>query len=287
MSSDTTNTMIDYGNFAARLAAQTDRWSLLKEVLDEWGISVHRETEPEFTEEAIAIAEERLGFPLPSVLKEWYALPFRVHEQWPKYGTCVVPPSSEYDGLGLFIQDGLVGFHHEGCDCCKWGFRVTDAAMQDPPIYNGMELMSDVRNFDTTWVLQNRRLSEWALHRTIADAVLDGPLAAVVEEVSRDEAAILLSDFRRMGFPVEPWFQTELLGGLNAVIRTSPAYDRLAWDRVKSAGPHPTILLRETWDFYWEPATAGPLSLLLCCRDENTLEQFLSRSRMSWKLLNH
>src|SRR5688572_2974713 len=132
MTSLNSGSVIDYGKFAARLRARKDRWSLLKEVLDEWSVVVQRdEPEEEFSAEAVAEAEARLGFALPTALKEWYALPFRCHMDWPM------------------------------------GDTRADTNLPDPPVYNGMEL-GDLEvppvHGHLTWIPQNSSLSEWVLH---------------------------------------------------------------------------------------------------------------------------
>lgn len=287
MNSEVETNSIDYGDFAARLEARKDRWSLLKEILDEWDVVVQVEEQAEFTRESITKAERRLGFTLPTALKEWYALPFRFHRSWPLGGTYLVPPSSQFEGSQLSVRDGFVSFHHEGQSCCQWGFRASDTTLHDPPVFNGMDLVFDRHDFSNvnlTWVLQNQTLSEWVLHRTLLDAIGEGRSYAVVFEATPEETAELLRGFRRMGFPAQPWFQAELFGGLNAIITTWPVQDQLAWERVESSGPHPTLLTRDTWDYYWKPAITGPLRLELCCRNESTLEQFVSRPGTKWEL---
>jgi hypothetical protein len=99
MNDKRSTTVIDYADFAVRLGRQQDRWSLLREVMDEWGIQVHSDTEPELLEmltpASIAAAEARLGLELPTALKEWYALPFRFHGIWGSPGSVLLKPDFE------------------------------------------------------------------------------------------------------------------------------------------------------------------------------------------------
>jgi hypothetical protein len=286
VSSDGANTLIDYGDFAVRLAARKDRWSLLKEVLDEWGIDIQGATEPEFTEGAIARAERRLGFMLPGALKEWYALPFRFHRRWPFCGTYIVPASSEL-GPELSALNGFVRIQREDQDCCQWGFCASDAALQDPPIYNGMDLVFDRKDFSNvqlTLIPQNSTLSEWVLQQTILDAIFIERPRARMAEATPCEKKDLLRGFRRMGFPMQPWGQVDLYGGPNAIVATWPAHAGLAWEHIKATGFHPTLLSWDTWNHHWDLATAGPTGLAVVCRDDATLEQFVNSRGSKWEL---
>lgn len=283
MSSDRSNTVIDYGDFAARLAAQQDRWSLLREVLNEWGGAPQDEVDPAFADDAIAHAERQLGIKLPTALKEWYALPFRFHRASLGGSTRILPP----DSLRFYAKDGFITFHTEDQDCCEWGFRIAETGMADPPVYNGMDLVFDRSDFsevDLTWILQSMTLSNWVLSRTISDAICEDRSYASVAEVSPLDAAALVKGFRRMGFATQPWFQIDLFGGPNAIAFMGPANHQLGWDRIKGSGPYPTTMHGDIWDHYWEPATAGPKWLALYCRDETTLEQFVSSPSTKWEL---
>lgn len=144
--------MIDFGQFARRLASAGDPWTLMSEVQREWAIPDTGATA--VPEAEVAEAEALPGFALPEALKAWHALPsnpdflkprlFWTHLKWPQF--LEVWPE---DALRL---DALVVFQSEYQHCCEWAVRVRDAHLPDPPVrtetldiqmrrfYNGAEI---------------------------------------------------------------------------------------------------------------------------------------------------
>jgi hypothetical protein len=286
MTDRSSSKVVNYADFASRLERRQDRWSLLREVMDEWSIQPQSDTYPELLEmltpESIAAAELRLGFELPTALKEWYALPFRYHGIWGSPGSNLLSPVFEEDGSYLRLEDGFIQFHTDDHGCCVWGFRAEDAALPDPPVYNGMDLNSVPQSGAITWVPQNRSLSEWALDRTIEDGLMIGR-EYLSTEVTPVEASRLLRGFRPMGFPTQPWCQRALVGGPNAIARIWPSAEG-AWDCVTAVGKYPTVVSRGDWDQLWASALARGLRIVLYCRDGTTLDQILMLPGANWEL---
>ena len=283
--------VIDYSQFVHRLNARRDRWSLLRAVMAEWGVVVDPEYRVEITEDAVAGAEERLGFSLPVALKEWYSLPERFHTTCPVYGSYLIDPSIDEYASRIRVGGGFVSFHHEMQSCCEWGFRLEDASQVDPPIYNGMKLdfsQPAPPSGEYVWVPQCNTLSEWVLQMTISDALGYGNshVASVWDWVGAPKLHIdqLLRDFRPLGFPVQPWFQFASFGGPNAIAIVFPANRDPAWAQVDSAIQRTTVVPREAWEDYWKPTNEGPYGLTVYCRDSATLKNLISRVDLDWRL---
>ncbi|MFH8489390.1 hypothetical protein [Streptomyces longisporoflavus] len=161
-----THEIIDYGQFADRLARQQGRarWALLDEVQREWGY-VDPGGEPGHSRWGGENKKHGVDWdlPIPLALNEWWDSPLNsfafdprlywVHTQWP-------PTISE---LAADSAAGLVGpgddtrvcvFMSEYHYAHEWGYLAAEAELPDPRV---------VVSVGGEWVVQSRSLSEFLM----------------------------------------------------------------------------------------------------------------------------
>jgi uncharacterized protein (TIGR02996 family) len=112
---------------------RVERWRVVEEFIDTW----HKPLKPGDgdTEEELRANEERLGFRLPSALREWYALAGKRHDVWTTEcrfvelsGLRAEPThfNSHADALIFYWADNVAEV---------WGIRQQDLGLEDPPIF--------------------------------------------------------------------------------------------------------------------------------------------------------
>ena len=113
------------GGVRTRLQA----WEFVRWYADTW---MDRPLRPEdgCTTEELADAEGDLGFELPAVLSEGYAL-FGRRDDLTRQQDPLVRPA------GLYVDDALDGvlvFRRENQDCASWGIPLARIGQGDPPV---------------------------------------------------------------------------------------------------------------------------------------------------------
>ncbi|MFJ7948940.1 SMI1/KNR4 family protein [Streptomyces sp. NPDC096354] len=108
---------------------RSEAWEFVRWFADAW---MGRPVEPEdgFTADELAVVAADLGFEMPAVLHEGYAL-FGRRDDLTRQQDPLVKPS------GLYVDDGLGGvlvFRRENQDCASWGIPLTQIEQEDPPV---------------------------------------------------------------------------------------------------------------------------------------------------------
>ncbi|MFJ8728916.1 hypothetical protein [Streptomyces bauhiniae] len=184
------DSMIDYGDFAARLArvmprpdgttpdecsahlADTaPRWELLRQFQEEWGYEVPADAD-EWRHEPVTSPD----LPIPAALDQWWALPYNsfVHSPRLYWTNPEYPPTPRPDPTGYGTSAGLPAdttlvpagadrrvcvFQAEYQYCNEWGYPAADAGLPDPRV-----LVSDSQD---GWLLQARSISEFFLQLAV------------------------------------------------------------------------------------------------------------------------
>ncbi|MFC9158207.1 hypothetical protein ACFTT0_24865 [Streptomyces bauhiniae] len=179
------DSMIDYGDFAARLAGAmprpdehavgfldtAPRWELLRQFQEEWGYEVPADAD-EWRHEPVTSPE----LPIPAALDEWWALPYNsfVHSPRLYWTNPEYPPTPRPDPTGYGTPAGLPAdsplvppgadrrvcvFKAEYEYCNEWGYAAADAGLPDPRV-----LVSDSED---GWLLQARSVSEFFLQLAV------------------------------------------------------------------------------------------------------------------------
>ncbi|MFI1097786.1 SMI1/KNR4 family protein [Streptomyces sp. NPDC020917] len=105
-------------------------WDFVHRFTDEWvGAPLH--DQDGFTEAELDDVESHLGFELPLVLRQGYALFGRRDDLTRRQDPLVPPPCLNVDD-GL---DGLLVFRRENQDCARWGIRLDQIEQADPPVW--------------------------------------------------------------------------------------------------------------------------------------------------------
>ncbi|MEV5570361.1 hypothetical protein AB0L06_09935 [Spirillospora sp. NPDC052269] len=245
--------IVDYGAFAERLKAATNRWDLLREFQEEWGYAVKpgssrwtRRPEAEHEKDVLGPSgdtdteDAERALPIPATLDEWWELPFNSFTHNPRlyWAHLVYPPSaaSEPDGdghLGPIPDDSdLVApdadhrvcvFMSEYQACNEWGYPAADAHEPDPRVLVDVAVGEIEDGLDGEWVLQARSISEFFLQLAVQRLPRTlGWSTQIYEEdvVGDDDGAELVArieaELPALGF--EPWQEL----GQEGIVRGGP-----------------------------------------------------------------
>lgn len=213
--------MTSFVNYVQRNSSKENRWQLLARFVQDWRLPASESNSYDYDE--IVQAEQRLGYPLPAALREWYLSsfpPYNLKQYVLTYDYLIPPGELREDGQYLPI---LIEYQ----DTFEWGLSTLDMDKDDPPVYGrdlpyGYDVLADpIRPVDPgNWKLQNGRLSEFItqmlvlhnLNRTGFEANAFISDLSVLEQI---EAA-----FSRMGFPDwhHPPRQTIFYGAEDAIL---------------------------------------------------------------------
>ena len=94
--------------------------------------------------------EKRLGLVLPSALKEWYCGFGALGTFWSKQDAWLVPES-------LSVCEGVLIFYVENQSVVRWGVRLDDFAIEDPPV------VIDWYDNSLVWPIESPSVSEFAI----------------------------------------------------------------------------------------------------------------------------
>ncbi|MFC8719124.1 SMI1/KNR4 family protein [Kitasatospora sp. NPDC057198] len=103
-----------------------------------------------FPEAELALAEARLGFPMPAALRSGYAL-FGRRDDLTRNQDPLLPPS------GLYVDeesDGVLVFREENQSCAFWGIPLAELDQEDPPVVlsTGRDWVPFLTRMSLAWV---------------------------------------------------------------------------------------------------------------------------------------
>ncbi len=190
--------MFNAQQFAARLAARResseDRWSLLKDFVAEWHAPL--QFGDGYSQEDLDAAERRLGFALPTALREWYGLAGKRKDIIARQNYLVVP-----DELEISDENGLLIFHSENQGVVEWGIQPADLSLADPTVW-----LDDSGAHDDTQepIRENDTLSEFALQMIVLETTSFTSFTANAL-ASAEALAAVVRDFVPLGLPEWHW----------------------------------------------------------------------------------
>jgi uncharacterized protein (TIGR02996 family) len=113
-----------------------ERWRLVEEFIDTW----HKPHKPEdgASEEELQATERRLGFRLPTALREWHALAGKRKDVWSGQDRLLELRYLKLEDHLSSRKDALI-FYIENQGCEVWGIRKKDLGRDDPPVYRFLE----------------------------------------------------------------------------------------------------------------------------------------------------
>lgn len=192
------------------------RWELMKEFLSRWYSPLS--SGDGFSEEELTAAENRLGFPLPPGLREWYVLAGRREEVWSRQDQ-LLPPEKCY------LANGVLVFYVENQSVVRWGVPLSERGHEDPPV-----VVEDDES-PGRWLTENASTSEFALQMLVSSAKWSRGNKCWANG-GADEAAVRLIEGRypHLAFPDWHWpaYPTRLYGKEDILIETNGGGDN-AW----------------------------------------------------------
>ena len=233
-------------NFAARLSAREDRWSLLKDFIAKWHGPL--EDGVGYSAAEIDMAERRLGLNLPAALRELYGFAGSFVETFsvnPYAFTALSDLNIEKDDhkmLWLFAETQAI---------VSWGIQQVDLAQEDPPVYSENSYAS------AELLLSNQTFSEFVLqavvHQTACFTVIGGNACG-----KEDTVDIVKASFLPLGLPAWHWpsYPAKLYGGDDVLIELDQDDKNYCWvwvaARTKDALHNAVKLLDLEWDYLYE-----------------------------------
>ena len=195
--------MFSAQEFAARLSAREDRWSLLKDFIAEWHGPLA--DSDGFSAAEINAAETRLGLKLPVAVRECYSFAGKYLE------TCSVDPYAftELSEMSIDEEDRpeMLWLFAETQADIDWGIRQADLAQDDPPVYVDGIKERGARE------LSNSTYSEFVLqavaYQTVSFHEFNGNASG-----KDDTAEIVKTNFMPLGLPTWPYpvYPTQFYG---------------------------------------------------------------------------
>lgn len=207
--------MFNAADFAARLSARADRWSLLKDFIAEWHGPL--EDGDGYPASEIDAAEQRLGLKLPVALREWYQLAGQ-REDVVAVQNFLRPPdrlfTQEQDGAEVFY------FYTENQACVNWGILASDLALDDPPVY-----------LDETGSVENRSLSQFVTQMVVLETACFGSAFGGNGSANLEALESVERYFVPLGLPDWHWpiYASRLYGGDDVLIEAEASEDGYQW----------------------------------------------------------
>ena len=211
--------MFDARQFAARLAAREDRWSLLTDFVAEWHAPLQEGDGYSVAE--LDVAEQHLGLKLPLALQEWYALAGRREDIIAPQNFLVSPPELE-----ISEENGLLIFHCENQQVVEWGVQADDLGLVDPPVWLDNSGLYDTQQ---KLIRENNTLTEFALQMVVLETRFN-PVNEVFQAlgwVTPQTIGKAERNFVPLGFPDWHWpsYPTRFYGDDDILFQVSEGED--------------------------------------------------------------
>ncbi len=236
--------MFSAQDFAARLAAREDRWSLLKDFVAEWHAPL--KDGDGYTAEEVDAAERRLGLKLPLALREYYLLAGQREDLVAKQNFLVSPDELE-------IEEGLLEFYCENQGVVHWGVNPDDLHLPDPPVYlNDDGLYGGEREN----IRQNETLSEFVLQMLVLETACFTEMGGNAAG-DTNTAGIVQANFKPLGLPIWSWPKySRLYGRDDVLVELDQGDDKNCWVWVaaltKEALHEAVKLLNLEWEYLYD-----------------------------------
>jgi hypothetical protein len=180
------------------------RWQLLKDVIADWYPPLSDMGGVD--EEAIARAEQELGFALPLALKEWYSLAGRRADIWSRQDELILPHelapyrhsllhSNLLNPQARQSCENVLVFYVENQICELWGIQLDPVAMDDPPV------VIDPGN----WRVNSQSVSEFALQMFVTCIKWGDPLRWLHGPIELALLTCIEANFPKLDF-AEWWY---------------------------------------------------------------------------------
>jgi hypothetical protein len=204
--------MFSAQNFAARLAAREDRWSLLKDFVAEWHTPIQEGDG--YSVEDIDAAEQRLSLELPLALREYYLL-LGKREDLVAAANFLVSPDE------LEVRDGLLVFYSGPQGVLEWGIRRRDLKLDDPPAYLND---SGIHETPQKPIRENETLSEFVLQMLVVETAYFSKLGGSVETDAKTLEAFQQT-LTPLGLPDWHWpdYPCRSYGAIDILINAMPS----------------------------------------------------------------
>ncbi len=115
---------------------RAERWRLVEEFIGVWYRPLAAGDGA--SEEELWATEKRLGFRLPTALREWHALAGKRKDVWSKQDHLWELDYLKLEDSLSTRRDALI-FYVENQACEIWGIRKKDLGLDDPPVYRFLE----------------------------------------------------------------------------------------------------------------------------------------------------
>lgn len=149
-------------------------------------------------------AEERLGIKLPKALREFYLLLGR-RKDITSNQNCLLKPDQ------LLIDNDLLIFYVENQAVVRWGVRLPDMGLDDPPVMLD-DYLGEV-------IQENDAFTEFVLQMIIHETVLTSPHSASAA-INRFVSQQVEQYYERLGFPDWHWpvYPTRFNGDKDTIV---------------------------------------------------------------------
>jgi len=187
-----------------------DRWALIEQFIAHW----HR---PLVQEDGFSLAEihkmeSQFECPFPLALREWYLLAGK-RDDLNAALNYLLPPQH------LQVSDEHLVFFLENQSAVRWGVRLSDLGMADPPVYLDGDFSAPTAPPSRFWILENATLSEFLFQMILLHTLVRNHSSqetffygcAEIDSATVDQIATL---FPRFELPAWHWpvYPTQFFG---------------------------------------------------------------------------
>jgi len=187
-----------------------DRWALIKQFVAQWHRPLAQEDGLPLAE--IREAEGQFDNPFPLALREWYLLAGRRSDLNAAQNYLLSPTHLE-------VSDEHLVFFMENQAVVRWGMRLSDLGMADPPVYLDNDFSVPTAPPSRPWILENATFSEFLLQMIMVHTLVRNRPSqenffcgcAEIDPSTMEQIATL---FPRFEFPLWHWpfYPTQFFG---------------------------------------------------------------------------
>lgn len=193
-----------------------DRWASIKQFVAHWHHPLAQEDGLPLAE--IREAESQFDIPFPIALQEWYLLAGRRNDLNAAQNYLLSPTH-------LTVSDEHLVFFLENQGVVRWGIRLNDLGMADPPVYLDNDFSMPTALPSRPWILENATLSEFLFQMILVHTFLGNEPSyenfffgcAEIDSLAMERIASL---FPRFELPLWHWpdYPTQFFGTDEALL---------------------------------------------------------------------